>query len=372
MKIGIIIALVVVASALAQDQRPAPSGAKEGPTVAPAVPGGSAGVKLREIIIGQRVAMMVAVAAELGIPDLLKDGPKSAEVLAASTKTHAPSLYRLLRALASYEVFAEESDGKFRLTPIAELLRSDVPGSQRESARRMSKELSWRSSGHLIDAVRTGKTAIEIAFGMDLWAYLAKHPEEQRAFNETMAAGTRQQAAEIAKLYDFSTTAKVVDIAGGHGILLAAILEAHPKPRAVLFELPAVIEETRTRLAPAIRGRLDLTSGDFFKAVPEGGDVYMLKNIVHDWDDERAIAILKNCRRAMSRSSRLLVIEGVVPTGNSPSPTKIMDMNMLVHTGGRERTEAEHRALLGKSGFRVERIIPVSAATSIIEASPQL
>lgn len=331
----------------------------------------SAAAKLREIVYGQRVATMLGVVAELGVADLLKEGPKSAEDLARATKTHGPSLYRVLRALASYDIFFEEDDGRFRLTTAAELLRSDVPGSQRESARALAVKRTWQSWGHMLEAVRTGKTGTEHAFGMNLWEYMAKHPDDAKTFNERMAEGTRREAGEIVKSYDFSGSGKVVDIAGGNGVFLEAILKFNPQRRAILFELPSVIEAAKARLAPAIAARMELTSGDFFKVVPAGGDVYILKNILHDWDEERSVAILQNCQRAMGKTAKLLVIEGVVPKGNSRSPAKIQDINMLVMTGGRERTEAEHRALLEKGGFRVNRIIPATPATSIIEALPR-
>jgi hypothetical protein len=327
--------------------------------------------KLRDIILGHRVAMMVGVVAELGVADVLKGGPKSVEELAAATKSHPMSLYRVLRALASFGIFAEDEDGRFRLTPTAELLRSDAPGSQRESARALTGERQWRSAGNMLNAVRSGKTATEHAYGMSLWEYLAKHPEEERAFNERMAETTRRESSGIVKSYDFSRAAKVIDIAGGQGVLLSDILKAHSQLKAVLFELPSVIEAARQRLDPALLARVELKSGDFFKSVPEGGDIYILKNILHDWEDERAVLILKTIRQAMSKTAKVLVIEGVVPKGNSPSPTKMMDITMLVATGGRERTEKEHRALLHAGGFRLTRVIAVSASTSILEAVPE-
>jgi len=315
--------------------------------------------------------MMVAVVAELGVADHLKGGPKGVEELARATNAHSSSLYRVLRALASYGIFAEDDDGRFRLTPMAELLRSDVPGSQRESARGLTTEQQWRSSGNMLNAVRTGKTGMEHAFGMSLWEYLAKHPAEEEGFNARMAEGTRRAASEIIKGYDFSQAGKVVDIAGGQGVLLENILKAHSHLSAVLLELPSVIEAARRNVDPALLARMELRSGDFFKSVPEGGDTYILKNIVHDWENNRALLILKNIRRAMRKNAKLLVIEGVVPKGNSPSPTKMMDITMLVATGGRERTETEHRALLEASGFRLNRVIQVTPLTSIVEAVPE-
>lgn len=362
-----IASLVLASGLLAQDASRAPSSKSEQSPVAT----GDPATKMRGIIVGERIAMMVAVAAELGVADLLRDGPKGVEELASATKTHGPSLYRILRALASHEIFSEDDDGRFRLTPTAELLRSDVPGSVRESARSLTRELSRGASANMLNTVRTGKSAVEHAFGMSLFEYLAKHPAQEEAFNRQMAEGSRRIASQVVTAYDFSRTVKVVDIAGGQGILLSHILKAHPHPTAVLFELPSVVEEAKRTLDPAVLARAELTSGDFFKSVPQGGDVYILKDILHDWDDDRAVVILKNIRRAMSGSAKLLVIEGVVPKGNSPSLAKMMDVTMLMFTGGRERTETEHRNLLRAGGFRLNRLIPVRNGPFILEAVPE-
>ena len=369
--VRVIASLVSVCVVFAQDPSSTPaSGRQERPSSSRYDSDTPAG-KLRDIILGHRVAMMVGVVAELGVADVLKGGPKSVEELAAATKSHPMSLYRVLRALASYGIFAEDEDGRFRLTPTAELLRSDAPGSQRESARGLTGERQWRSAGNMLNAVRSGKTATEHAYGMSLWEYLAKHPEEERAFNERMAETTRRESSAIVKAYDFSRVGKVIDIAGGQGVLLTEILKVHSHSQAVLFELPSVIEAASNNLDPALLARVELKSGDFFKSVPEGGDIYILKNILHDWEDERAVLILKSIKQAMSKTAKVLVIEGVVPKGNSPSPTKMMDITMLVATGGRERTEKEHRALLHAGGFRLTRVIAVSASTSILEAVPE-
>jgi hypothetical protein len=324
--------------------------------------------QLRELIAGYRVAMMVGVVAELGVPDILHRGPKTAEDLALETKTHGPSLYRVLRILASYGVFEEDGSQRFRQTAMSELLRTDAPGSQRDLARNVVREMTWRSNGQMLQVVRTGKTGMQLAFGMELWDYLSKHPSDEKAFNERMSSNTRRESTGIARTYDFSKAASIVDLGGGEGVLLEEILAHHRNARGVLFEQNSVIEAAKRTLSGDAARRIEFVTGDFFKAIPQGRDVYILKNIIHDWDDARSVALLEVCQKAMKANSRLLIIEGVVPAGNVPSPAKIMDINMLVVTGGRERTEAEHRALLTKAGLRLTRVIPVSPYASIVEA----
>lgn len=350
-------AILMAAVALAQDSSAAPAPPREA-------------AQLRELITGFRVAMMVGVAAELGIPDLLHRGPKTAEDLARETKTHGPSLYRVLRTLASYGVFEEDESHRFRQTAVSELLRTDVPGSQRDMARGVVREVSWRSNGQMLEAVRTGRTGMQLAFGMELWDYLSKHPADETAFNQRMSSNTKRVAAEVTKAYDFSRAGSLVDLGGGEGVLLAEIVKANRTGRAALFEQASVIAAAKRSLSAEAAHRIEFVIGDFFKAVPPGRDTYILKNIIHDWDDAQAIALLGVCRRAMTANSKLLIIEGVVPAGNVPSPTKMMDIGMLVMTGGRERTEAEHRALLTKAGLRLRRIIPVTDSASIVEAVP--
>ena len=313
-------ALLIATVAWAQDSDPATSPQPHG-------------AQVRELIAGFRVAMMVGVVAELGIPDILHSGPKSAEDLARETKIHAPSLYRVLRTLASYGVFHEDDSHRFRQTPVSELLRADAPGSQRELARSVVREMYWRSTGQMLETVRTGKTGMQLAFGMELWDYLSKHPADEKAFNDRMSSNTKRESAEITKAYDFSNVASVVDLGGGEGVLLAAILNANPKAQATLFEQASVIEAAKRSLAAEVARRIEFVTGDFFKAVPHARDLYILKNIIHDWDDDRSVDILSICRKATKKDSKLLIVEGVVPSGNVPSPTKIMDIAMLVVTG---------------------------------------
>ena len=351
-------AILVATVALAQDSSPARASQRDS-------------AQLRELIVSYRVAMMVGVVAELGIADILHRGPKTAEELARESQSHGPSLYRVLRALASYGVFEEDESQRFRQTAVSELLRTDAPGSQRDLARNVVREMSWRSNGQMLEVVRTGRTGMQLAFGMELWEYLSKHPADEKAFNERMSSNTKRECTGIAGIYDFSKAGSIADVGGGEGVLLAEILKVHPHTRSALLEQASVIEAAKRKLSADVARRIEFVTGDFFKAVPQGHDIYILKNIIHDWDDAQSIALLDVCRKAMNANSKLLVIEGVVPAGNVWSPAKIADINMLVMTGGRERTEAEHRALLTKAGLRLTRIIPVTPSTSIVEAVPE-
>jgi hypothetical protein len=298
---------------------------------------------------------------------LVKDGPKPCEELAQATGTHPQTLYRLLRALASVDVFHEGKDGRFGLTPLAEYLQSGVLGSLRAFAI-MQSELQYRAYGEVLHSVKTGETAFNLVCGQEVFPYLTQHPTAAAVFDEAMTGYTTQVAATVAAAYDFSQFGTLVDVGGGYGTLLTAILQAHPVPRGVLFDLPHVVEAARQRLGAAgLTERCAIQAGDFFEAVPPGGDAYLLKWIVHDWDDERSIILLKNCHRAMTMHSKLLVVEAVIPPGNTPFFHKWMDLTMLVMAGGRERTEAEYRTLFEAAGFKLTQIIPTSSEMSVIE-----
>jgi PPOX class F420-dependent enzyme/OxyR family protein len=340
---------------------------------------------LYQMIIGGRVAQAVYVAAKLRIADALADGPKTAAELANVSDTHAPSLYRLLRALASLGVFAEEvvgvsqtpasrsrtPDGSFRLTPLADLLRSDMAGSLRAAALHFGDPFWWRTMGELLYSVQTGKTAPQHLYGVDEWRYLAQHPETAAVFNDSMTANTRRQIPAILAAYDFSEIGTLVDVAGGHGALLSAILGDYSAMRGILFDLPPVVAGAGPLLqAGGVAERCEIVGGNMFETIPGGGDAYLLKLILHDWDDERASQILENVRRAMGEAARLLLVENVIEPGNEPQPAKLLDLVMLVNFGGRERTTVEWEDLLAKAGFRLARIVPTRANVSIIEASP--
>lgn len=313
--------------------------------------------------------MAISVAAKLRIADLLADGPKSPADLAARTKTHAPSLYRVLRVLAMVNVFAEQTDGRFALTPMGEYLRTGVKGSLRGIADYCGSDWSWRAWGNLLETVRTGRTAFDVVFGEPAFDYLAKHPDESAVFNEGMTGFSSGIAPAVAEAYDFSAFKTVIDVGGGHGVLLTTILQAYPGVKGVVFDSPHVVagaEETIRKAALTERCRT--VGGDFFQSVPGGGDAYLMKHIIHDWPDDRAATILRNCRTAVNPGGKLLLVEAVLAPGNAADLGKVIDLEMLVIASGRERTEAEYRQLLAGAGWRLTRVIPTQSPTQIVEA----
>jgi len=327
---------------------------------------------LLHMVTGCWVSQALYVAAKLGIADLLHEGPQSCASLAEATQTHAGALYRVLRALASVGVFAEHEEGRFSLTPLADLLRTDAPGSLRAFAIMLGAPEHWRAWEGVLHSVRTGQPAFDHVFGSPLFQYFSTHPEAARIFDDAMTSRSGQENTAIVAAYDFAATHTVVDVGGGQGTLLASILGVHPNTRGVLFDLSHVIAPTRARIERTGQtARWECVAGDFFAAVPAGGDCYLLKKVIHDWDDERAKHILTNCRTAIPDTGRLLLIEPLIPPGNEASFNKLLDLLMLVwNAGGRERTEREHQSLLASSGFHLSRVIPTRSGVSIIEAVP--
>ena len=317
---------------------------------------------------GYWVSQSIYVAAKLGIADLLKDSPKSCDELATATGTNAPSLYRLLRALVSLGVFAETQPNHFTLTPLAACLQSDVPDSIRAYVILRGEE-QYRAWGDLLHGVQTGGSPFEHIYGMNLFDYLAQNPESAKIFDESMTNLSVIHSAAIAPSYDFSSIQTLVDVGGGEGLLIASILKCNPTLKGVVFDRPYVIERAKRFLeAEGLLERCQQAAGNFFESVPEGGDAYILKHIIHDWDDERAIAILKQCHKVMPDNGKVLVAEQVIPPGNEPFMGKLLDLHMLVMApGGRERTEAEYRALFEKAGFKLTRIVPTQREVSIVE-----
>jgi ubiquinone/menaquinone biosynthesis C-methylase UbiE len=316
------------------------------------------------------VSRAIYVAVELGIADLLSDGPRTVADLAEASKTHAPSLYRVLRLLASEGVFAEADDGRFELTPKAAALRKDA-GPARLMVLFLGRPASWQSAGSLSHTVRTGETAFDKVHGAGFFEYNRRHPDIQLLFDQLMAAQTRPVARAVAGTYDFSNTTSVIDIGGGRGALAIEILTAHPKLKGMVFDQPAVAEEAKEAIAAAgLNARCEAVGGDFFLSVPDGHDAYLLKYILHDWDDEQCVAILRSCRRAIKADGRLLVVEAVIPPGNELSFGKTQDINMLINVGGRERTKAEYGELYKAAGFELTRCIPIMGELHIIEGVP--
>lgn len=316
------------------------------------------------------IAQALAVAAALGIADHLSEGPLDASDLAARCGADGGALYRILRALASQGIFTENAAGRFVLTPLAEPLRDDANNSVRAYVAMAGSQWQWRAWGEMLYSARTGKPAFDRVFGEPVFDYYSSHPDAQRLAAAALTSRSRTENAAIVSAYDFAD-ADVFDIGGGEGSLLAEILRVNPDTRGTLFEREPVLASARCLFESAdFAARCRLMAGDFFGSVPAGGDIYVLKKVIHDWEDARATAILRNCRRAMEKTARLLLIESIVPPGNEPAYAKLLDLLMLVYAGGRERTAAEYKSLLGEAALTLSRIIPTASGVSILEARP--
>jgi hypothetical protein len=313
---------------------------------------------------------IVYVAARLSLADHLADGPEGVDELARLTGTNAPSLYRLMRALANLGILTESAARRFALTPLGEALKTGAPGSARASVLTIASDTWMRGFCELQYSVQTGKVGFEKSLGEPFFDWLAKHPEEASLFSETMIGFHGAEPPAVAGSYDFSNFKTVVDVGGASGNLLATILGRYPAPRGILFDLPHVVRDAPALLAArGLADRVTIQAGSFFEIVPEGGDAYLLSHIIHDWSEKQCLSILGNCRRAMGPASRLLIIEMVLPEDDTPHPGKMLDLVMLVGVGGQERTAQEYRALLEKAGFRLTRIVPTPSAVSIVEAT---
>jgi hypothetical protein len=330
-------------------------------------------VGLQQLASSYRVSQTIYVAARLGIADLIADGAKSSEELARDTDTHAPSLARLLRTLVAFNMLREDGSGRFALTAQGAYLRADHPRSLRDAVVMFGSEDFWRSWADLSHCVETGESATSHLFGVaNPFEYYAQHPDLNAIMNAGFAANGRVAADAVVAAYDFSRSGTLVDVGGGRGQLLAAILSTHLALRAILFDQPDVAVEARPFLeAAGVADRCQIVSGDLFTELPSGGDTYMLMNIIHDWDDAQALAILKNCHSAMRPQAAILLIEQMPPTHIVPSAITqsqmLADLNMLVRTGGRQRTEEKFRALFGEAGFDLVGVIPTQTAYRVIE-----
>jgi O-methyltransferase/methyltransferase family protein len=321
-------------------------------------------VALRRLTNGYQVTQAIHVAATLGIADLLRDGPRDSEALAAQTATHAPSLHRVLRALASVGVLHEDDDGRFALTPIGDCLRSDAPEPVGGWAAFVGRPYHWQAWGALLHGVQTGENAFRSVHGADVWAYRAEHPEEGAIFDAAMTAIMLRANGHLLAAYDFGRFATVVDVGGGRGAFLSAILEANPGMRGVLFDQPQVVE------GADVGERGEVVGGSFFEAVPEGADAYVLKAVLHDWEDDDALRILRSCRAAMAPAAVLLVVERDLGAPNENPDAKLSDLNMMVGAGGRERTRDEFATLLAAGGFELASATPTAIGLSVFEGRP--
>jgi hypothetical protein len=324
---------------------------------------------LLEMLTGYWKAQSISVAARLRIADLVQDGPKTADELAKATGTHAPSLYRLLRALASVGIVVEDASQRFGTTPLAACLL-DKPGSQRAVALMIGDE-HYRAWGDLLYSVETGKTAFEHIYRQPVFEYLAERPEQAKIFDAAMVGVHGAETQAMLDAYDFSPFRKLVDVGGGNGSVLCAILGKYSSLQGILYDRPDVIERARADLrAAGLEQRCAAVGGSFFESVPAGGDAYFMRHIIHDWYDEQCLTILRYIRKVIPEEGRLLLVESVIPPGNAPSFAKFLDLNMLVIPGGMERTETQYRQLFAAAGFRLTRIVPTRLEPSIIEGEP--
>lgn len=328
-------------------------------------------VQIIQMAIAIWASRAIYAAAKLGIPDLLADGPLGAAELAAKCGAHPRSLHRLLRTLASRGVFTEVDPARFALTPLGAALKTGAPGAARAAVLTLAGDWQWAAWGEFMHSVNTGESGMRKAWENPLFAYLANHPEDGALFNEAMVAMHAGEAAAIVTAYDFSGMKKLADLGGGTGALICTILRANVKLNGILLDLPQTAGEAAENLATAgVANRCTFVAGDLFKDVPAGCDGYILSHVLHDWNDDESLAILRCCRRAMGPQARLLIVETVLPQGDTPHHGKMLDMLMLTVTGGIERTAEEYERLLATASLKLTRIVPTTTYQSIVEAVP--
>jgi SAM-dependent methyltransferase len=321
--------------------------------------------------IGKWISQAVGTVVEIGVPDLLSKGPRRCSDLAREAAVSEDGLYRLLRALASVGLFAEGADRRFKLTKLGQLLRSNHPQSAAGYARFTAHDSTWRPWGQLAYSVRTGLPAFDHVFGSPIFDYLARNPEAAAVFDDAMTSISTTESQAAADAYGFNGINTLMDVAGGHGLLLATILRQHKSMRGVLFDLPHVAAGAAATFArTGVTARVRVESGDFFTKLPPGADAIIMKHIIHDWDDGAATRILQACHRALGPKGKVLIVDAVVPPGNTPHYGKLLDLEMLALTPrGRERTKAEFAALLRGAGFKLSRVVPTKGPLSIVEAA---
>lgn len=328
-------------------------------------------IAMLELATGAWTTQALYTAAKLGVPDQLAGGPAHAGDIAARIGADRDALYRLMRALASKGVFKHRRDGKFTLTKVGHALRSGVDGSLRDMVLFIGHPLRWEDWGNLDHSVRTGQTAFSKLRGKPIWDYLAEDPDFAAVFNNAMTAASGLTDEAALSHYDFTGFDLVVDVGGGHGAVLAAILRSAPDARGVLYDLPPVVEGAGPTLSAAgVAERASTAAGSFMESVPDGGDAYVMKNIVHDWYDDDAVRILRNVRTSIAPGGKLLLLEMVLPERASSFIGLMLDLEMLVAAGGKERTRSEYANLLARAGFRLDRVVDTVTPVSIIEATP--
>jgi hypothetical protein len=331
---------------------------------------GAAHANMFRLISGYWQSQLILVAAKLGIADALAAGPLSSDAIARQVGAHEPNLHRVLHALASLGVFASDAQGRFRLTPLSQTLRSDHPGSLRDFSLMLIDDYNWQAWGALHHAVTTGGSAFEKVHGADAFSYMRQHPQKEQAFSAAMAGISMLENTAVVRAYAFGRLHKLVDVGGAHGHLLAAILRKHRKLHGVLFDQPQVVEAAANMgfiTGPDVRDRCEATGGDFFESVPEGADGYVMKYITHDWDDDKCVRILSNCRRAMVANGRVLVADRVLSKRSHRDWGRLVDINMMVVPGGKERTRDEFRELFAQAGLRLKRVLGTMSSLSVLE-----
>jgi len=327
-------------------------------------------VGILQIMNGGHVAGAVACLAQLGIPDLVDGAPKSAEDLASQIGADPQALYRLMRATACVGVLAEGPDGKFSQTPMSAALRSNTTPSLRSFAIMGGREWHGRGWSHLEYCVRTGKQALDKIYGTHIFDFLKQHAAEGQIFHDAMTELSMIDGPAVAEAYNFEGIHTIVDVAGGHGFLLATILERNPHLRGTLYEAPHVVEGAANGPLKPVMERCTLASGDMFSSVPAGADAYIMKHIIHDWPDEVCVKILQGCRKGVNAGGKLLVADSVIKPGNEADFAKFLDLDMLLFPGGLERTEQQFGDLFAASGWRLNRVIPTPSPVSIVEGVP--
>lgn len=323
-----------------------------------------------QLATGYVISTALQLAVQVGVADHLAAGPRTAQQLAAATGTNEDALYRVLRALASVGVFDEVEPRRFALTPAADILRKDAPRSIHDVVLFIADPLHMRVYADAIESLRTGKPAAEKTLGKPLFEWFAEHPEYSSTFNSAMTNMSAAILPAVLEAYDFGDIGLLVDVAGGHGQVLRSILRKYPAMRGILMDLDHVLAGAKPYIeADGVADRCQTVAGDFFKAVPPGGDAYVMKHIIHDWDDERAAQILRSIHTAMgSKHGKVILLEGVLAPGNEPGLGKIMDLEMLLLPGGRERSAEEFRGLFDRAGFDLVRIVPTTSPVCVIEA----
>lgn len=326
-------------------------------------------LQLLGISLGLLRSRVLHAATEMGVADALAAGPLTCDALAQRVNAEPDALYRLMRALAAMGVFTELDDRTFALNEMSEFLRSDSPRSVRDLVRYLGVDWNMRTLAHVAHSVRTGAAAFDFVHGVPVFEYLAHHEEDARLLDTALSRYSKGAAAAIFASYDFSRCSRLVDVGGGNGEVLCGLLQRQATMRGVLFDRPDVIESARQRIAASeVADRVDLLGGDFFDTVPSGADVYLLKNVIHDWDDERAVHILRNCRAAMRDDARVLLVETPLAGANEGEFAKLMDVGMLATTGGRERTAQEYSEILNRAGLRLLQVLPTKSPNCIVEA----